>query len=138
MKRLAILLALPALASCSDQYGYGEEWSYGYDKPAAETKSARIDRREIVAWGKNPKDKKRIGFLYQNETKVVGSRSYRESYAIFDRLGVTQIGFITAEGEFYRFDQYGHLGEKVYEGKIVVTGLKIFFGLPLTHNLDLE
>ena len=39
---------------------------------------------------------------------------------------------------FYRFDKYGHLGEKVYEGKIVVTGLKIFFGLPLSHNVDLE
>ena len=138
MRRLALLLlALPA--ACSNQYGYPEEWSYGYDKPATETKSSRIERREIVAWGANPKDKQRIGFLYKNETKVVGSREYRESYAIYDRLGVTQVGFITAEGVFYRFDKYGHFQQPpVYEGKIVVTGLKLFFGLPLTHNLDLE
>jgi len=138
MKRLALILALPAVAACTNQFGYPEESSYLYDKPSTETKSARVERREIVAWGANPKDKKRIGFLYQNETKVVGSRQWRDSYAIYDRLGVTQIGFITAEGEFYRFDKYGHLGEKVYEGKIMVTGLKIFFGLPLSHNVDLE
>jgi hypothetical protein len=139
MKRLALLLTLPAMAACTNQYGYPEEWSYGYDKPATETKSSRVDRREIVAWGANPKDKKRVGFLYQFETKVVGSRQYRDSYAIYDRLGVTQIGFITAEGVFYRFDKYGHFEQPpVYEGKIMATGLKIFFGLPLTHNLDLE
>lgn len=139
MKRLAFaVLAIPAVASCTNQYGYKEEFSLYYDQPAAETKKYRVERREIVAWGTNPKDKKRIGFLYQNETKVVGSRSFRDSFEIYDRLGTTAIGFITAEGVFYRFDAHGKLGEKVYEGKIVVTGLKIFFGLPLTHNLDLE
>ena len=140
MKRLAlVVLALPAALSCSDQYGYPEEWSYGYDKPATQTTSSRIERREIVAWGANPRDKKRLGFLYRNETKVAGSREYRESYAIYDRLGTTQVGFITAEGVFYRFDKYGHFEQPpVYEGKIQVTGLKIFFGLPLTYNVDLE
>ena len=139
MKRLLLLLALPAAASCTNQYGHAEEFSWGFNKPASETTSARIERREIVAWGANPKDKQRIGFLYRNETKVVGSREYRESYSIYDRLGVTQIGFVTAEGVFYRFDKYGHFEQPaVYEGKIMATGLKIFFGLPLSHNLDLE
>ena len=69
---------------------------------------------------------------------VVGSRVYRNCWYIFDRLGVTRVGFITNEGTFYKFDQYGHLGEKVYDGKVVTTGLKIFFGYPLSHNIDLE
>jgi len=138
MKRLALLVALPIAVSCTNQYGHPEEFSWGFDKPATETKSARVERREIVAWGANPKDKKRIGFLHQYETKVVGSRVYRNCWYIFDRLGVSRVGFITNEGTFFKFDQYGHLGEKVYEGKVVTTGLKIFFGYPLSHNVDLE
>lgn len=139
MKRLALVLALPAIASCTNQYGYKEEFSLYYDKPATETTSERTERREIVAWGKNPKDKVRIGFLNKYETKVVGSRVYRESWSIMDKLGLKRIGFITAEGKFHRFTDTGKLDEEViYEGKIVTTGLKIFFGLPLTHNLDLE
>jgi hypothetical protein len=139
MKRLALVLALPAVASCTNQYGYKEEFSLYYDKPATESTTERIERREIVAWGKNPKEKQRIGFLHKYETKVVGSRQYRECWYIFDKLGVNRVGFITAEGKFHRFTKHGTLDEEViYEGRIVTTGLKIFFGLPLTHNLDLE
>jgi hypothetical protein len=141
MKRLALVLAIPAIASCASdsQFGYKEEFSLYYDQPARETTTERIERREIVAWGKNPKDKERIGFLHKYETKVVGSRQYRECWYIFDKLGVTRVGFITAEGKFHRFTNRGTLEEEVlYEGKIVTTGLKIFFGLPLTHNVDLE
>jgi hypothetical protein len=138
MKRLALLLAIPAAVSCTNQYGYKEEFSLYYDKPATETTSDRVERREIVGWGANPKDKRRLGFLHQYETKVVGSREYRQCWYIFDKLGTTRVGFITNEGDFYRFDSNGHLGPKVYEGKVVTTGLKIFYGLPLTYNLDLE
>ena len=102
MKRLALVLALPALASCTDAHYYGEEFSLYYDRPATETTTERIERREIVYWASSPKDKKRIGFLHKYETKVVGSRNYRECWYIFDSLGVTRVGFITAEGEFYR------------------------------------
>lgn len=138
MKRLGLILALPVVAGCSNAHHYGEEFSLYYDKPAAETISERTERREVVAWGTNPKDKQRLGFLHKYETKVQGSRVYRDSWYIFDKLGVSRVGFITSEGHFHKFDQYGRLGEKVYEGKIVTTGLKIFFGLPLSHNVDLE
>jgi len=72
MKRLGLILALPIVAGCSNQFGYKEEWSLYYDRPATETTSDRVERREIVAWGANPKDKRRLGFLHQYETKVVG------------------------------------------------------------------
>jgi hypothetical protein len=138
MKRLPLLLALPLFAACGDQYGYREEWSHLYDRPATETTSDRIERREIIHWGANPKDKKRIGFLHKWETKVAGSRSYRESWSIMDKLGVSRVGFITAEGVFYRYDANGQLGEKVGEYPIVSTGLKIFFKIPLSEHIDLE
>ena len=138
MKRSLLFLALPFVASCGNQYGYKEEWSYLYDRPATETTTERVERREIVHWAANPKDKKRIGFLSRYETKVVGSRQMRDCWYIFDRLGVTRVGFITAEGVFHRFDANGRLSEPVYEGKIVATGLKIFFGIPLSEHVDLE
>jgi len=62
----------------------------------------------------------------------------RDSWYIFDRLGTTRVGFITNEGEFYRFDAAGRLGEKVGEYKVLPTGLKIFFGIPLDEHLDVE
>lgn len=138
MKRLLALLVLPLAASCTDQYYHSEEFSLYYDRPAGETTSERIERREIVYWAKNPKDKKRLGFLHQYETKVVGSRKFRDSWYIFDALGKTRIGFITDEGVFYRFDANGRLGERIGEFKVTPTGLKVFFGVPLDHNIDLE
>ncbi len=139
MKRLLLLLALPAaVASCTDQHYYAEEFSLYYDRPSTTTTSERIDRKEIVYWEKNPKEKKRIGFLKQYETKVVGSRQYRNCWYIFDSVDKTAIGFITNEGEFYKFDAYGRLGERIGEFKLTPTGLKIFYGVPLDHHIELE
>ncbi|MBV8881923.1 MAG: hypothetical protein JO332_18335 [Planctomycetaceae bacterium] len=138
MKRLALILALPLFAACSDRDYYGEEFSLYYDRPATESSTTRVDKREIVYWAKNPKDKKRIGFLHQMETKVAGSRQYRDSWYILDAVEKTRLGFITNEGVFYRFDSRGQLGERVGEYKVTPTGLKIFFGIPLEHNLEVE
>ncbi|HZE95415.1 MAG TPA: hypothetical protein VE981_00150 [Planctomycetota bacterium] len=138
MKRLALILALPVLASCSDQNYYAEEFSLYYDRPATETKSVRIEKKEIVYWAKNPREKKRIGFLTQMETKVVGSRTYRNCWYIWDPLEKTRVGFITDEGEFYRFDAYGRFGERVGEYKVTPTGLKIFYGIPLEEHVEVE
>ena len=138
MKRLLLILALPLAVSCSDQYYRGEEFSLYYDRPATESTSTRVDKREIVYWAKNPKEKRRIGFLHQMETKVAGSRQYRDSWYIVDPLEKTRLGFITNEGVFYRFDASGKLGERVGEYKVTPTGLKIFFGFPLDHNIEVE
>ncbi len=138
MKRILIALALPLAAGCTNQFGYKEEWSPYYAGPATETTSERVERREIVAWSANPRDKKRLGFLHKYETKIVGSRQTRECWYIFDRLGVSRVGFITAEGVFHRFEADGRLSAPIYEGSVTSTGLKIFFGLPLTDHLDLE
>lgn len=134
----AALAALP-LAACSDGAGYyGEEFSNYYKGPAETTRSERVERREIVHWKDDPRQKARIGFLYKYETVVAGSRSARESWRIYDRLGNTAVGLITGEGVFYRFDEQGRLGQRVGEYPVVATGLKIFFGIPLKENVDVE
>ena len=137
--RFAATLLLLAPAACRDTASYyGEEFSNYYRGPAEETSSERVERREIVHWKSNPRDKKRIGFLYKYETLVKGSRSYRDSWYIYDRLGKKAVGFITAEGKFHRFTEEGRIGEFVGEYKIATTGLKVFYGFPQTDNIDLE
>jgi hypothetical protein len=138
LRRTAAVLLL-GLAACKDTSSYyGEEFSNYYRGPAEESSSERVERREIVHWKANPREKKRIGFLYKYETLVKGSRTYRDSWYITDRLGKTRIGFITAEGKFHRFTEDGRIGEFVGEYKIATTGLKVFYGFPLTDNIDLE
>jgi len=137
--RRAAALGLLALAACSNSANFqGEGYSQYYKGTAEETSSERVERREIVHWKGNPREKKRVGFLYRYETLVKGSRTPRDSWYIYDRLGRKAVGFITAEGVFYRFTEEGRLGERVGEYPIISTGMKVFFGYPLTDNIDLE
>jgi hypothetical protein len=53
-------------------------------------------------------------------------------------LGSKGLGMITDEGKFYRYDANGRPEIFVGEYKIVTTGLKVFFGIPIRENLDLE
>jgi hypothetical protein len=134
---------LPALVlfvatGCTGSHYYGEEFSLYYDKPAEESRSERVDRKEIIHWAAHPKDRKRIGFLHTYDTKVEGSRTLRESHRIYDPLGVKAVGFVTAEGVFHRFDAQGRLGERVGEYPITTTGLKAFFRIPIAEHLSLE
>lgn len=135
---ILLLLALPLAACGGGLYFEGDAYSSYFLHPAEETTQERIDRKEIVHWGADPGSKKRIGFLYKYRTQVKGSHTHRECYYIFDRYGATRVGFVTDEGVFYRFNKLGRLGERVGEYTIVTTGLKVFYGIPLRENLDLE
>ncbi len=139
MKRWLAAFAAPLLSSCVDTASYyGEEFALYYKNPAEETSSERVDSREIVTWKADPRRKKRIGYLYKVDTQVAGSRSTRESYTIYNDTGMKAVGFITAEGVFYRFDALGRLGDRVGGYPILPTGLKVFFGIPMEDNVDLD
>jgi hypothetical protein len=135
-------LALPAVAFLSACSGtadyYGEEFSMYYKAPAEDTTVERLEGREILTWKADPRKKKRLGYLYKYETKVAGSRGSRESYTIYDVPGKRALGFITAEGVVYRYDELGRMGSRVGEYPILPVGLKVFFGIPVEDNLDLE
>ena len=140
IRSLSVLSTLLAFASCSDRPSfYGEEWPDYYQKRHEETTRKKLDNREIVHWATNPKDKRRIGFYETWQVKVQGSRATRECHYIRDAGGLHDIGFVTNEGVFYRFEKSGRLEEKpVGEYTIVTIGLKVFFGIPAHENLDLE
>ncbi len=138
MKRLAFLVAAAATASCSGKTSfYGDEFSQYYQHPREETTRERTDSKEIVHWAASPKDKRRIGFYETWEIRLKGSRDTRECHYIKDAAGIKDIGFVTNEGVFYRFDSAGQK-TRVGEYTIVSTGLKIFFGIPIRENVDLE
>src|SRR5204863_9849941 len=138
-KRLAVLAALLASVSCTSELGYhGEEFAMYYEHPREETSRKRIDSKEIVYWATNPKDKRRIGFYETWEVKIQGSRKTRECHYIKDAGGITIIGFVTNEGVFYKFDPGSSTPRKIDEYQILSTGLKVFFGIPIRENVDLE
>jgi hypothetical protein len=136
----AVLGAASLLSACSDSANYyGEEWSGYYRRPAEETQGpAVVERREIVAWANDPRKKRRLGYLEKKQMQVQGSRDTRSCWYIRDPRGLQDIGFITHEGRFYRFDRDGRLGEYVGPYSYFPTGLKVFFGIPIGDNLDLE
>lgn len=139
MGRLSALVAILASASCAgDLNYYGEEFSMYYEHPREETSRKRIDSKEIVYWVSNPKDKKRIGFYETWEVKVAGSRKTRECHYIKDAGGLTTIGFVTDEGVFYRFPDGSSTPQRINEYQILSIGLKVFFGIPASENVDLE
>jgi hypothetical protein len=140
MKRTLALALLAAFGACNQPDTFVSEGYSGYYRHPNEEDSPprRIERKEIVYWAANPKDKKRIGFLNKYETEIKGSRDSRECYYITDIAGKS-IGFITSEGAFYRFNDQGRLQDRpIGEWKIVVTGLKAFYNIPHNENVDLE
>jgi len=137
--RLSLLPALAALAACADPYRSGEGWSHLYPPLAEEASSNRTERKEILHWAKNPREKAKLGYVERYETQSKGSRDWRVSWYITDRTGSRKIGFITAEGVYYRFVNGSDTAEVgKYDVPPRVTGLKVFYGIPLSENIDLE
>jgi hypothetical protein len=144
MKRLS-LPALAVLASCAGDYSWRSEgYNEFYRQPYGKAERANLERKKIMHWTTNPRLKKRLGVLERNEVILEGSRAPRDHWTILDSHFET-VGFITAEGKFYRFD---HRAERHLVGeypiqddpdrRMFMTGLKVFFGLPLTDNLSLD
>lgn len=137
------VLALLFAASCSeDQHWRSEGFSSYYRQPSRRKESGNLERKKIVAWqGANSKTRRFLGILEKNEVLLEGTRRVREHYVILDR-NFEEIGLVSAEGEFYRFDGQGRrilVGEYPIESdperNMFMTGLKVFFGIPL-HEED--
>ncbi len=147
------VLALLFAASCSeDPHWRSEEFSSYYRQPSRRKESGNLERRKIVLWqGANSKSRRFLGILEKNEVQLEGTRRAREHYVILDR-NFEEIGLVSAEGEFYRFDGQGRrvlVGEYPIENdpdrNMFLTGLKVFFGIPVyeedsakKHYLALE
>lgn len=138
MIRIAIVLgALAALAGCGPLHHRSEEFSRYYGQPAAATRTENVERRKILHVKKSAGQRPRLGFLERNRIQLEGSRDWREFHYILNEGGTDRIGFINEDGGFYRYDRQGKL---VWMGeyKILDTGLKLFFGLPLSETIALE
>lgn len=143
MRRLLPVVVL-ALGACENYHHRSSDYSEYYKQPAESKSSKNLERKKILHWKADPRAKALIGVLERNEVTLEGSREPREHYFIYDEH-LKPVGLITVEGKFYRFDEHGRrvlVNEYVIgddpQRKMFMTGLKVFFGLPLTDNLGLE
>ncbi|MBI4564403.1 MAG: hypothetical protein HY716_06890 [Planctomycetes bacterium] len=126
-----------ALAGCGPLHWEKEAWSEYYGKPAAETERTLLERRQIIHWSSDPGRKERVGFLETYSILLEGSRVPREYHLILNGSGTERLGHINETGIFYRFTPNGEM-VPVGEYPIIDTGLKIFFGFPLSDHLAFE
>jgi len=131
----AVLLALAA--GCSHRDTVGESWAQYYPMPTEETQSSGVERKEILSWIKDPRERRRIGYLEKHEIILQGTRTKREFYYILDRRGLERLGFATEQGEFFRYNTDG-TKRKIGAYPIFDIGLKIFFDIPYDHVIRLE
>lgn len=137
-RRAAVLVWLVAASCSEDPHWRSEEFSSYYRQPSRRKDSGNLERKKIVTWqGMNSKSRRFLGILERNEILLEGTRRTREHYVILDRH-FEQIGLVSAEGEFYRFDGQGRrifIGEYPIENdsdrNMFMTGLKVFFGIPV-------
>ena len=138
MKRLSVLgLLAGALGGCSNANWHGEAWRQYYPRPAAETERHLQERRIIQHWTGDPRNKETVGILEKYTVLFEGSRIPRDYYVILNAAGTRPLGHVNEEGVFYRFTEDGGM-EKVGEYVIIDTGVKIFFGYPLSDHLGFE
>ncbi len=136
MKRWALVLVV--VGGCAGRlHEYGEEYQEFYGSPSAETQSENVERKKIMHWRKDPKLKVRVGFLEKYRVRLKGMRDWRELYYILNPGGTDRLGFINEDGKFFRYDRDGR-AVKVGEYAVIDTGVKVFFGFPLSDNLGFE
>ncbi len=140
MKNLRIAVAgLAALcaAGCGTRDWHGEAFSHYYAPPSKETGQQLEERQAILHWKKDPRDKKRIGYLEKYTIRLEGSREPHDLYYIRDASGMKTLGYINENGVFFRYTRDGR-AERVGEYPIRDVGIRVFYDLPKGDNLAFE
>jgi hypothetical protein len=130
-------VAVVVLAGCGWHDFRSEEYQRYYAQPASVSEHSSLERKKIVYWAKDPKQKERIGFLERYEVTLAGSREPKEYWIILDSRGIEKLGYINDIGEFFRYQANGTM-TKIGEWQVIDLGVKIFFGLPIEHNIMFE
>ncbi len=132
MRIFLLLLTVLSLSACGTGYHWkSQEYREMYSTETNAKKSENIDRQKIY-YSVDRGEIEFLGVLEKNQIRLEGQRSSRMHYIIFDRHH-RKVGFISAEGEFSRFDGEGRLNS-IGEFPILMKGLKVFFGFPLASR----
>ena len=138
-KRLFAAAALAALllGACGNADWHGEAFHMYYPRPSRETGQTLEERLQLMRWGKDPRQKTRIGYLEKYSILLEGSRTPHDIYYIRDAAGIQTLGYINENGEFFRYTGDGR-AQRVGEFPIRDTGIRIFFGLTKEDNLGFD
>jgi hypothetical protein len=132
MRAFLLSLAVLAVVSC----GTGAYWRSGeyreYWSTADNPKETRNVALQKIYYSVDRGEHRFLGVLEKNEIRLAGAGETRLHYIIFDRHH-RKVGFISAEGELYRYDETGRL-QSMGEFPILMKGLMVFFGFPLSSR----
>lgn len=136
--RSAAASALLLACGCTSGLHWEKEaWSDYYPRPKEKTERRILERKVVHHWTADPSRKSTIAILEKFTVVFEGSRTPREYYEILNGSGTRRLGHISEEGIFYRFTDDGGM-DKVGEYLVIDTGLKVFFGFPLSDHLGFE
>ena len=132
MRVFLLLLPILSLFACGTGYHWrSEEFQEMYSTETRAKEKGNLDRQKIY-YSLDRGEVEFLGVLEKNQIRLEGQRNPRMHYIIFDRHH-EKVGFISAEGEFSRFDAEGRL-QPMGEFPILMKGLKVFFGFPLASR----
>ena len=114
-----------------------EDFSVFYPKTSESHEEYKVDQKYVVTWELDPKLKRRVGVLEEWRVKPRGTHKSRTQYRLYEARGVHMVGFATEDGIFFRLKSDGYT-ERLGEWQVLMTGLKMFYHVPLRHSLDLE
>jgi hypothetical protein len=137
VKQLFALVLALGVAGCSNRDWHGESFKGYYAPPSRETGQELDERHEIIHWTKDPKEKKRIGYLEKYSIKLAGSRDPHDIYYIRDASGQRTLGYISENGILFRYTKDGQ-AERLGEYPIHDTGIRVFYGFTKADNLAFE
>ena len=132
MRSFLLLLPVVSLAACGSGYYWRSGEYREFHSPEGNSRKARNLDRQKIYYSLDRGETEFLGVLEKNQIRLQGQRNSRMHYIIFDRHH-EKVGFISAEGEFSRFDAEGRL-QPMGEFPILMKGLKVFFGFPLASR----
>ena len=129
MRSFLLLLPVVSLAACGSGYYWRSGEYREFHSPEGNSRKARNLDRQKIYYSVDRGEWKFLGVLEKNDIHLEGVQDARIHYIIYDHHH-RKVGFISEEGELYRYDATGRL-DSMGEFPILVKGLKVFFGFPL-------
>lgn len=146
MRRFSIVtfvLAVLMISACAkSSLHQGEYYAEHYPGIMDEYEEMKADQKKVMAWESDPSQKKLVGWIetwriaHKGE-KIRPVEEWHTYYLLFEPRGRVRTGYVSENGDFFRFDAQGRK-TKIGEWEMIETGLRVFYGLPLGTHVGYE
>ncbi|MHC4608057.1 MAG: hypothetical protein ACYTAF_14190 [Planctomycetota bacterium] len=146
-----LLAGIPALLllACGSHLDFGGEPAAAHYGPGVSDteEEYKIDQKEIWVWEADPNKRRLIGLIEHYKYRPKGMRvrpvrEWHDYYLLYPKDWLKPSGHINHKGQFFRYRKKDYRNDSwdtdfVGEFEIFVTGLKVFYGLKHSINMDL-